>query len=159
MIEHPTLEEIHNFNYYLLSSFGKNGKDLEELISQLENMAEMPIEILCKYWIRVFILESPKFYSILNYSLKNKRFKLFLPFIKMSYEGVKKKLFNSTVKEELYSGGGFSNLELVGMKNILTCQKKSFIIPNHLYHLVINQIRLKDLWIGAKKIIFLYYLF
>jgi hypothetical protein len=46
LIEPHTLEEIHNFNYYLLSSFGKNGKEIEELISQFENMAEMPIEIL-----------------------------------------------------------------------------------------------------------------
>ena len=126
LIEHPILEEIHNFNYYLLSSFGKYEKDLKELISQFENMAEMPIEILCKYWIRDFILERPKFYSILNYALNNKRFKLFLPFIKMTYEGFEKKVFDLTIKEGLFSGGGIFNLELEGMKNILTCQKKVF---------------------------------
>ena len=126
LIEPPTLEEIHNFNNFLLSSFGKNGKEVEELISQFENMAEMPIEILCKYWLRVYTLASPKFYSILNYALKNKRFKLFLPFIKMSYEGVKRKVFDSKISEKLYSGGGISKLELEGMRNVLNSQKKVF---------------------------------
>jgi len=126
LIEPPTLEEIHNFNYYLLSSFGKNGKEIEELITQFENMSEMPIEILCKYWIRVYTLDKAKFYSILNYALRNKRFKIFLPFIKMSYEGVKRKVFDSTINKMLYSGGGISKLELEGMRNILNSQKKVF---------------------------------
>ena len=126
LIEPPTLEEIHNFNNFLLSLFGKNGKEIEELITQFENMAEMPIEIICKYWLRVYTLANPKFYSILNYELKNKRFKLFLPLIKMSYEGVKRKVFDSKINEKLYSGGGISKLELEGMRNVLNSQKKVF---------------------------------
>ena len=45
-----TLEEIHNFNYYLLNSFGEEGKEIKIIISQFNNLAEMPIEIMCKYW-------------------------------------------------------------------------------------------------------------
>ena len=54
------------------------------------NLAEMPIEIICKYWMRIYTLEKGKFYTILNNGLKEKKFKLFLPYIKMMYEGIKK---------------------------------------------------------------------
>ena len=110
-----TLEEIHNFNYYLSTIHEKSKK----LISQLENMAEMPNEIICKYWAKIYTLENGKFYSILNNGLREKKFKLFLPFIKMMYEGVNKKALNSISNEELYSGGLISNIELEKLRNNL----------------------------------------
>ena len=110
-----TLEEIHTFNYYLSTSYEKSKK----LISQLENMAEMPNEIICKYWVNIYTLETGKFYAILNNGLREKKFKLFLPFIKMMYEGVNKKVFISIYKEELYSGGLISNVELEKLRNNL----------------------------------------
>ena len=91
IIEPITLEEIHNFNYYLLNSFGEEGKEIRTIISQFNNLAEMPIEIICKYWMRIYTLEKGKFYTILNNGLKEKKFKLFLPYIKMMYEGIKKR--------------------------------------------------------------------
>lgn len=102
-IEPPTIEEIHYFHHYLSISF-ENG-EIGNLISQFENTAEMPIEILCKYWMRVYSIENGKFFKILNTELRNKRYNLFLPFIKMSYEGLKRKVFDSTINEKLYSGG------------------------------------------------------
>ena len=122
-------EEIHNFNYYLSTSFEKSKK----LISQLENMAEMPIEIICKYWAKIYTLESGKFYSILNNGLREKKFKLFLPFIKMMYEGVNKKALNSISDEELYSGGLISNLELEKLRNNLK-ENNNNNLPKLIYY-------------------------
>ena len=115
LIEPITLEEIHNFNYYLSTSF----KETKNLISQFENIAEMPMEIICKYWARIYTLEKDKFYAILNNGLRDKKFKLFLPFIKMMYEGVKKKVFTSVTNEKLYSGGLIFNSELQKLKDSL----------------------------------------
>ena len=90
LIEPITLEEIHNFNYYLITSFKKQ---MKKLINQLENIAEMPIEIICKYWANAYTLEQGQFYKILNIGLKNKKFKLFLPFIKMIMKELEEKYF------------------------------------------------------------------
>ena len=86
LIETITIEEIHNFNYYLCSF-----EEARKLISQLENIPEMPVEIICKYWAKIYTLEKGKFYAVLNHGLREKKFKLFLPFVKMMYEGVKKR--------------------------------------------------------------------
>ena len=107
-----SLEEIHNFNYYLTSF-----KEAKKIISQLENIADMPIEIVCKYWAYIYTLEKGKFFSVLNNGLRKKKFKLFLPFIKMMYEGIKRNVFTSIKDEVLYSGGIISNKELQELRN------------------------------------------
>ena len=58
-------------------------------------MAKMPNEIISKYWAYIYSLENNNnnFYLTLNLGLKKKRFKLFLPFIKMMYEASIKKYF------------------------------------------------------------------
>ena len=114
LIEDITIEEIHNFNYYLCSF-----EEAKKLISQLENIPEMPIEIICKYWAKIYTLEKGKFYAVLNHGLREKKFKLFLPFVKMMYEGVKKKVFTSIKDEVLYSGGLISKKELQELRNNL----------------------------------------
>ena len=108
IIEPITLEEIHNFNYYLSSSF----VGAKKILSQFDNLPEMPIEVICKYWAYIYTLEKGKFYSVLNTGLRNKNYKIFLPFIKMMYEGIKRKVFTSITNKPLFSGGIISNKEL-----------------------------------------------
>ena len=115
IMENITLEEIHNFNYYLSTSF----TEAKNILSQFDDLPKMPIEILCKYWAKIYTFEKGEFYSILNEGLRSKNYKLFLPFIKMMYEGVKKKVFTSITNEPLYSGGAISNKELEELRNNL----------------------------------------
>ena len=56
------------------------------------------------------------FYPILNAGLRDKNYKIFLPFIKMMYEGIKRKVFKTVKNEKLYSGGIISNKELQKIK-------------------------------------------
>ena len=121
LIEPITLEDIHNFNYYLSTSI----KETKDLISQFENIAEMPIEIICKYWAKIYTLDKGNFYAILNNALREKKFKFFLPFIKMMYEGVKRKVFISVTNVKLYSGGLISNLELQKLRDNLNDNENS----------------------------------
>ena len=114
-----TFEEIHNFNYYLLTSFGKENEKIKDIISQFENIPEMTNEIICKYWAYVYTLEKGKFYQVLNSGLRKKKYKLFLPFIKMMYEGIKNSVFPTINNEKLYSGGIISNNELEKLRKNL----------------------------------------
>ena len=80
----------------------------------------MPIEIICKYWAYIYTLEGKKkFYYILNAGLRSENYKLLLPFIKMMYEGIKRKVFKTVKNEKLYSGGIISNKELQKIKLLL----------------------------------------
>ena len=72
-----SLEEIHNFNYYLTSF-----KEAKKIISQLENIADMPIEIVCKYWAYIYTLEKGKFFSVLNNGLRKKNLNYFYRLLK-----------------------------------------------------------------------------
>ena len=64
-MENITLEEIHNFNYYLSTSF----EEAKKILSQFDNLPKMPVEIICKYWATIYTFEEGKFYSILNNGL------------------------------------------------------------------------------------------
>ena len=130
IIEPITLEEIHSFNYYLSTSF----KEAQKLISDFESIPEMPIEIVCKYWAKIYTLEAGKFYSILNKGLRDKKFKLFLPFVKMMYEGVKKKSLIPITNEKLYSGGIIMNKELELLRNNLNSNINNNDLPNVIYY-------------------------
>ena len=83
-----TKEEIHNFNQYLIIMH-----KMEELIGQLENIPEIPIEVICKYWVRAYTMETD-FYRVLRHKLQTKKGKFFCPYIKMMYEGIKNKALN-----------------------------------------------------------------
>ena len=130
LIEPISLEEIHNFNYYLMNSFGE---EMKKKISQFENIAEMPVEIICKYWANAYTLEKGQFYSVLNVGLKKNNFKLFLPFIKMMYEGLRRKVFHPFTKECLYSGGLISNIELQNLRNNLNINNNDNL-PKVIYY-------------------------
>ena len=82
-----TKEEIHNFNQYLINMYS-----MEELIGQLENIPEMPNEVICKYWVKAYTLET-NFYRVLRHKLQTKKGKFFCPYIKMMYEGIKNNTF------------------------------------------------------------------
>ena len=42
----------------------------------------MPMEIICKYWAKIYTLESGKFYSILNNGLREKKLNYFYLLLK-----------------------------------------------------------------------------
>lgn len=101
-----TKEEIHNFNQYLI-----NMHDMEELIGQFEYIPEMPIEIICKYWVRAYTLET-NFYRVMRHKLQTKKGIFFCPYIKMMYEGIKIKALMPKYDQILYRGSIISLSEL-----------------------------------------------
>ena len=106
--------------HYLFDSY-KDNKYVNKLLEPIDGMAEIPIEILCKYYARLYTIES-NFYNDLNKSLREENLQLkieslfsanknnyySIAFIKSFYEGIKLGAFALDLKEKLYR---FSCLE------------------------------------------------
>ena len=118
IIEPISKIEITDFNNYLSNCF----KKLKELISQLKSNSGISNEIICKYWARAYTIES-EFYSLMNKRLREKKGKMFIPFIKMMYEGIKNGVFtsiqNRNQTQTLYRGSKISNYELNKIRNYI----------------------------------------
>ena len=125
-----TKEEIHIFNQYLINSCNK--KDMKELIGQLEEIPEMPNEIICKYWARAYTLET-NFYSDMRHELQTKKGKHFCPYIKMMYEGIKNKVLTPKYDQVLYRGSKISLSELNNLEEYLNEPNESIFPKLILY--------------------------
>ena len=123
-----TKEEIHNFNQYLINMHG-----MEELIGQFEDIPEMPKEIICKYWVNAYTLET-SFYSVMRHKLQTKKGKFFCPYIKMMYEGVKIKALKPKYDQILYRGSIISLSELNILEQNLNESNESIFPKLILYY-------------------------
>ena len=107
------IDENDNFeklNQYLYSKYSCNN-DVKNLLSQIEGIPSIPLEILCKYYARLYTIES-NFYKDINKFLrrkpikkeeeKTKSMKFFLPYVKLLYEGLKLSCFSYNFKDKLY---------------------------------------------------------
>jgi len=122
-----TKEEINDFNQYLI-----NMHDMEELIGQFEYIPEMPIEIICKYWVRAYTLET-NFYRVMKHKLQTKKGKFFCPYIKMMYEGIKIKALMPKYDQILYRGSIISDSELQRLEKCLNEQNETIFPKLILY--------------------------
>ena len=67
-MDYPNKNEIYNFNIFLLDKYSKEEK-FKNLIEQLLLKIRIPCDILAKYWLRAYTLES-NFYKEMNDYLK-----------------------------------------------------------------------------------------
>ena len=74
-------------------------ENILKLLNQIE-YRKLPKEIIIKYWLRVYIIES-EFYNLLNESFRreDKYVYFYYPFIKLCYEAIKKGFIRSYNKE------------------------------------------------------------
>ena len=110
LLENVSKSEINYFNDYLIRNFlmhidltkegkyRKGIKEMSKLINQIK-YKKLPKEILIKYWIRIYSLNTKYFYNI-NKSLryKDEQAYFYYPFIKLCYEGIKKNFIQSYTK-------------------------------------------------------------
>jgi len=116
---------FNELTHYLYDTY-KDNKWIKELLEQIDEIPDIPIEILCKYYARLYTIES-KFYNDLNKSLRllkegellfcaNKNNYYSIAFIKSLYEGVKLGCFEFELKNKLLYR--FSCLEKKEFDNI-----------------------------------------
>ena len=124
LIEKAPTDNIENYTENLYTKYADSSYDLKELLNPIRSMSDIPIELLCKYYARVYTIESG-FYRDINRDLREKQAKKFeyLPFIKVLYEGVKLKALNIANDSELYRGSVISYTEIDLIKKCLADKK------------------------------------
>ena len=96
----------------------KNNAKYNYLLNQMVDIPDIPIEILSKYYIRMYSLGEDLVKKMNNDLLTdyNKNNILYQPFIKTLYEGIQKELFNTYLGAKLFSPQTLSDNEIKGIK-------------------------------------------
>ena len=109
------MEQYTNFVY---ETYSKNNFELKKLLDSIISLKKIPIELLSKFYARLYSIES-NFYKDLNKELKLNKKEKHLPFIKALYEGVKSKSLPLSSDILLYLGTTISKEEINVIKNFL----------------------------------------
>ena len=116
--------EKQDFNNYILSF---NNKLLNELFTCLKYFKYIPIEILCKYWIRAYTIES-QFYKNLNIDLTGEHMRNeYKTYIKALYFGTDLNILKPYKEKKLYRGAAINNSEIVKIEEYKKNNKLNLI--------------------------------
>ena len=129
--------------HYLYDTYKENEK-IEKLLEPIDGIPEIPIEILCKYYARLYTIQSD-FYNDLNKSLREENLQLkieellfsatkdnyySITFIKSFYEGIKLDCFKFDLKDKLYRFSFIGQKELDKIKEYLKNKKEGIPAVN-----------------------------
>lgn len=112
-------EEIESFNCFLKENFGDK---INELIKPLNLTKNIPPEILSKYYVYAYSLETP-FYHILNRDLMLLKGEKYYPFIKTLYKGMNYYHYKD-LESPLYRRSRISEEEIKRLEEILKNKDK-----------------------------------
>ena len=116
-------DKIPEFTKKIYQKYSKDNEKIENLLNPIINIPEIPIELLSKYYSRIFTAES-NFYSDINNDLRLKNRDNYLPFIKVLYEGANlDSLSSSSNNKYLFRGGRLSEIEISLLKNYIKLKK------------------------------------
>jgi len=138
--------------HYLYVTYKKNKNDKDEenkitvkdLLEPIDGIPEIPIEILCKYYARLYTIESD-FYKDLNKSLREENLQLkveellfsanknnyySITFIKSFYEGIKLHCFKFDLKDKLYRFSYITQKEIDEINKYLRDKKPGISSAN-----------------------------
>ena len=119
-MEEITKTEIYYFNDFISREYKE--KEIINLINQLKDNKNASKEIICKYWMRIYTLQS-NFFINANEKLRQKKGEFYYPFIKMCYEMIKKKILTPVINKKLYRGSMISLKEYENIKNLIENKK------------------------------------
>ena len=126
LIEKTSHETINNYNKLLYERYSEENKDLKSLLGSIKSLPKIPIEILSKYYARLYTAES-SFYGNLNRDLGLNKIGEYLSFIQVLYEGVKFKSLPLANDKILYRGAKISKDEIEKIKSYLEEKKKDLL--------------------------------
>ena len=120
-----TENEVSNFIKFILEKHGD--EEIVNLIHPELYIKNIPLEILSKFWARVYTLNS-SFYSELNKMLMKKQGDLYSTFVKMMYTGLKIKSLKYSEVPILYRGTRMQKKEI---DNVIKSfkEKKNYGLP------------------------------
>ena len=111
-------EQDNHFYNFLHRNYYNKSKEITNLLNSINNLSDIPIEVLSKYYVRIFT-EDSEFYKHLNQSLKEGRRDDYLSYIKVLYEGIKLKALPYSSDDVLYRGAKLSNIEIRKIKDYI----------------------------------------
>ena len=118
LIDKISNENIDEYTKTLYNKYSKESECIKKLLEQIIIMKNIPLEILCKYYARLYTFNS-NFQTDLNKDLRLNKKDKYLPYIKTFYEGVKLKSLPLANNNILYRGGTLSSDEINKIKTYL----------------------------------------
>ena len=118
LIDNISNNNLENYTNYLYEIYSKEKEELKELLGSIMSMSNVPIEILSRYYSRLYTSDS-SFHKNINKDLGLNKKDKYLSFIKILYEGVKLKSLPLSNNNILYRGSKISNEEINKIKNYL----------------------------------------
>ena len=122
LIDTISKENMEAYTYELYETY-KETKEIKDLLGPIISMKNVPIEILSRYYSRLFTCESD-FHKNINKDLWLNKKEKYLPFIKILYEGVKLKALPLASESLLYRGAKISIEEINKIKDYLNNKKE-----------------------------------
>jgi len=117
-------DKIDAFNQYLFNKYYNKSSSLDILLNSIKSVSEIPIELLSKYYTRIYTEENSYFYGDLNKDLRENKRNNYLSFIKVLYEGVKIQSLPISSDKILYRGSLLSKVEIEKIKKYLNNKKE-----------------------------------
>ena len=122
LIEITSKDNIDKYTEHLYKKYSTDN-EVDKLLNSIRYIKDIPIELLSKYYARLYTLES-KFYEDINRDLKdnkkdNYHNSYYMPYVKILYEGIKLKSLPLASNNILYRGGKISHEEIIKIKGYL----------------------------------------
>ena len=118
LIKFDSNDNIEKYTNFLYNKYSNKNLEIYKLFEPILSMTNIPIEILSKYYARLFTSESD-FYLDLNKDLGLNKIQDYLLFVKILYEGVKLKSLPLASNNILYRGSKISNEEITKIKDYM----------------------------------------
>jgi len=128
LLDKTSVDHLENYTLFLFDTYSKQNEHIKELLGSIIYMKNIPIEILSKYYARLYIVESD-FYKNLNKDLRLDNINQHLPFIRTLYEGVKLKSLPLSNGHIFYRSSRLPNDEIKKIKNYFLNKGKENLPP------------------------------
>ena len=112
-------DNIEEFTKLLCNKYKNKSNELDIILNSLKSVSDIPIELLCKYYTRIYTDHDSYFFSDINKDLRENKKNNYLSYIKVLYEGVKLKSLPLSNDKILYHGSILLNKEIEKIKNYL----------------------------------------
>ena len=117
LIDLTPKDNVEKYTEYLYNKYSTN-EEINNLLKSILNIPDIPLELLSKYYTRLYTIESQFYYDI-NKELRENKKDNYLSFIKILYEGIKLKSLPLASNNILYRGSKISNNEINLIKKYL----------------------------------------
>ena len=122
LINKTKLDQLNIYTELLYNKY-KKFNSINKLLNSIRNILDIPIELISKYYARLYTAESD-FYKDLNKDLRENKKDNYLAYVKVLYEGIKTKSLLLASNNILYRGIILLNKEIDKIKEYLKNKKE-----------------------------------